>query len=150
MWRASHTPRLIAELNAVLALRGVLNPWLPPQRRTAGMQPKGDVSPGAQPRTAGTERPQHPTWASLSDGDKKKTIMVIGATVLLAASSTVAIAGSKGASSFSPGFQIKEHTTPRTGGASEFTPAEMKGTGTKGASDFTPGDTRNDLRKTKK
>ena len=84
---------------------------------------------------------------------KKNIVTVIGATVLLAASSAVALAGSRGASSFSPGQHIRDQTTPRTGGASEFTPADqMKDattTTTRGASEFTPGDLRNDKRKKK-
>jgi hypothetical protein len=83
---------------------------------------------------------------------KKNIVTVIGATVLIAASSAVALAGSRGASSFSPGQHIRDQTTPRTGGASEFTPADqMKdaGTTTRGASEFTPGDKRNDARKKK-
>jgi hypothetical protein len=45
---------------------------------------------------------------------KMKKVMVIGATVLLAASSTVATAGSRGASSFSPREQMRDQTTPTT------------------------------------
>jgi hypothetical protein len=84
---------------------------------------------------------------------KKSIVTVIGATVLLAAASTVAVAGSRGASSFSPGQQMQGQTAPTTQGASQFTPADqMKdnpGTTTKGASEFTPGDKRNDARKKK-
>jgi hypothetical protein len=79
-----------------------------------------------------------------------KKITVIGATVLLATSSTVAFAGSKGASSFSPGHQMQGQTTPTTKGASQFTPGDqMKdlGSTTKGASGFTPGDQKNDAKK---
>jgi len=82
-----------------------------------------------------------------------KKITVVGATVLLAASPTVTLAGSKGATSFSPGHLMQGQTTPTTKGASQFTPGnqmdQMKdlGTTTKGASEFTPGDQKNDAKK---
>ena len=81
-----------------------------------------------------------------------KKITLITASLLLLGSSALALAGSKshGASSFSPGQQMREQTTPMPRGASEFTPADqMKdaGTTTKGASEFTPGDKKNDAKK---
>jgi hypothetical protein len=83
-----------------------------------------------------------------------KKITVIGATVLLAASSTVTFAGSKGATTFSPGHLMQGQTTPTTKGASQLTPGEqlrdLRGTTTNGASDFTPGDKKNDLAPPKK
>ena len=79
-----------------------------------------------------------------------KKITVIGAAVLVAALSSVALAGSKGAATFSPGHQMQT-SPPTTKGASEFTPADQKRDAvtptTKGASEFTPGDKRNDTRK---
>jgi len=77
-------------------------------------------------------------------------IMIFAASALLAGTSAAALAGSKGASSFSPGHEMRSQTSPTTKGASEFTPADQKkdaATTTKGASEFTPGDKRNDARK---
>ena len=77
-------------------------------------------------------------------------IAILGALALLLGTCAVALAGSKGASSFSPGREMKSQTSPTTKGASEFTPADQKkdaGTTTKGASEFTPGDKMNDARK---
>ena len=77
-------------------------------------------------------------------------IAIFAASALLAGTSAAAHAGSKGASSFSPGHEMRSQTSPTTKGASEFTPADQKkdaGTTAKGASEFTPGDKRNDARK---
>ena len=77
-------------------------------------------------------------------------IAIVAASALLAGTSAAAHAGSKGASSFSPGHEMRSQTSPTTKGASEFTPADQKkdaGTTAKGASEFTPGDKRNDARK---
>jgi hypothetical protein len=77
-------------------------------------------------------------------------IAIFTASALLIGTCAAALAGSKGASSFSAGHQMKSQTSPTTKGASEFTPADQKrdaGTTTKGASEFTPGDRRNDTRK---
>jgi len=62
--------------------------------------------------------------------------------------------GSKGASEFSPGDQMRDKGGPTRGsrGASEFTPGDQmrdKGTtgrGSRGASEFSPGDRMNDKR----
>jgi hypothetical protein len=57
LWRAGHTPRFIAVLNAVHALWSVFAPGCPRDDAPAGVQP-GGVSPGApDPAAAGTERP---------------------------------------------------------------------------------------------
>src|SRR5215831_7647118 len=57
MWRAGHTPRLIAVLNAVHVQWSVFAPGCPRDDAPAGVQP-GGVSPGApDPAAAGTERP---------------------------------------------------------------------------------------------
>ena len=78
-------------------------------------------------------------------------IIILAASALLAGTCSVALAGSRGASSFSPGHQVP--TTSTTKGASEFSPGDkMRDLGTKttkGASEFSPGDKRNDLRKKK-
>jgi hypothetical protein len=77
-------------------------------------------------------------------------ITLLATFVLLAGTSAVALAGSKGASTFSTGHQMRSQTSPTTKGASEFTPADQRRdarTTTKGASEFTPGDKRNDARK---
>jgi hypothetical protein len=81
-----------------------------------------------------------------------KKITLITASLLLVGSSALALAGSKsqGASSSSPGQQMREQTNPTTKGAAEFTPADqMKDAGstTKGASEFTPPDKKNDAKK---
>jgi hypothetical protein len=81
---------------------------------------------------------------------KMNKIAILAASALLVGTCAAALAGSKGASSFSPGHEMKTQTTPTTKGASEFTPADQKkdaGTTTKGASEFTPGDKKNDARK---
>jgi hypothetical protein len=79
-------------------------------------------------------------------------IVILAASALLAGTCTVALAGSRGASSLSPGHQMQAPTAPpTTKGASEFSPGDqMRDLPTKpanGASGFTPGDTRNDSRK---
>jgi hypothetical protein len=86
-----------------------------------------------------------------------KKITLIAASLLLVVSSAVGYAGprggggTKGASGFSPGDQMKDLGTKTTRGASEFSPGDqMKDLGTKttkGASEFTPGDKMIDLRK---
>jgi hypothetical protein len=81
-------------------------------------------------------------------------IAILAASALLAGTCAVALAGSKGASSFSPGHQMQAPSAPpTTKGASEFSPGDqMKDLSTKpanGASGFSPGDQKNDLTKKK-
>jgi hypothetical protein len=77
-------------------------------------------------------------------------IAIIAASALLAGTYAVALAGSKGVSTLSPGHQMQTSPTPTTKGASDLTPADQKRESitptTKGASDFTPPDARKDRR----
>lgn len=81
-----------------------------------------------------------------------KTTSVIAVAVLMAGTGA-ALAGSNkgGASSFTPGDQMRDTGTKSPKGASEYTPGDqMKDTAVKpktGASTFSPGDTMNDKRK---
>jgi len=81
---------------------------------------------------------------------KKISITVIGATILLAAASTVAQAGGKGgASNFAPGRQSFSSTTLQTEpGKSQFAPGDVKKeTNASNARELAPGDHINKSKK---
>jgi hypothetical protein len=82
-------------------------------------------------------------------------IAVLAASALLAGTCAVALAGSKGASSFSPGHQMQAPSAPpTTKGASQLSPGDqlrdLTSKPANGASQFSPGDIKNDIRIPKK
>jgi hypothetical protein len=82
-----------------------------------------------------------------------KRTLIVTATAMLIGSTGLSFAGSsgKGASSFAPGTELHNSTSPTTRGASEFSPGDRKNDSTtgqsRGASELSPGDRFNDSRK---